>query len=92
MILYSIAGDEISVGELTQRGYFLGSNVSYNLKRMVEAGYLDQQRSPHDRRSVHVRLTDKGQEFWEILDGVFQRHVTLMGDADLADDSLAEVS
>jgi DNA-binding MarR family transcriptional regulator len=92
LILYSIAGDEISVGELTQRGYFLGSNVSYNLKRMVEAGYLDQQRSPHDRRSVHVRLTDKGQEFWEILDGVFQRHVTLMGDADLADDSLAEVS
>lgn len=91
LILYSIAGDEIGVGELTQRGYFLGSNVSYNLKRMVEAGYLEQQRSSHDRRSVHVRLTDKGLAFWEILDGMFQRHVALLAEADLPEDVLAGV-
>ena len=91
LILYSIAGNEISVGELTQRGYFLGSNVSYNLKKMVEAGYLEQQRSPHDRRSVHVRLTEKGTAFWETLDVVFQRHVALLDEVDLSEEGLADV-
>lgn len=91
LILYSIAGNEISVGELTQRGYFLGSNVSYNLKKMVEAGYLQQQRSPHDRRSVHVRLTEKGHEFWETLDEIFQRHVGLMDEAELKEETLAGI-
>lgn len=89
LILYSIAGHAISVGELTQRGYFLGSNVSYNLKKMAEAGYLKHQRSPHDRRSIQVRLTAKGQAFWETLDGVFQRHVALLGEADLHEQALA---
>lgn len=91
LILYSIAGDEISVGELTQRGYFLGSNVSYNLKRMAEAGYLEQQRSQHDRRSVRIRLTDKGQAFWEIMDGVFQRHVALLKETEMPEEALAGV-
>ena len=92
LILYSIAGNEISVGELTQRGYFLGSNVSYNLKKMAEAGYLVQQRSPHDRRSVHVLLTEKGKEFWEALDEIFKRHAELMDEVELREESLAEMS
>jgi DNA-binding MarR family transcriptional regulator len=50
----------MTVGELTLRGCYLGSNVSYNVKKMVENGYLAQQRSLHDRRSIHVRLTEKG--------------------------------
>ncbi|MCA8929487.1 MAG: winged helix DNA-binding protein [Alphaproteobacteria bacterium] len=91
LILYSIAGNEISVGELTQRGYFLGSNVSYNLKKMVEAGYLEQERSPHDRRSVRVRLTEKGHGFWETLDAVFQRHVGLLAEVELTGEGLAAV-
>tara|TARA_R110001592_G_scaffold341383_1_gene630333 strand:- start:98 stop:637 length:540 start_codon:yes stop_codon:yes gene_type:complete len=92
LILYSIAGNEISIGELTQRGYFLGSNVSYNLKKMVEAGYLEQERSTHDRRSVHVRLTKKGQTFWKILDGIFKRHVEMLEEAELQESALATVS
>jgi DNA-binding MarR family transcriptional regulator len=51
MILFNIGDDELTVGELTQRGYYLGSNVSYNVKKMVENGYLIQERSRHDRRS-----------------------------------------
>jgi DNA-binding MarR family transcriptional regulator len=50
----------MTVGELTTRGAYLGSNVSYNVKKMVENGYLVQERSAHDRRSIHVRLTKKG--------------------------------
>ena len=60
LILYNIGEDEMTVGELTARGYYLGSNVSYNVRKMVENGYLVQERSPHDRRSVRVRLPQKG--------------------------------
>ena len=60
LILYNIGQDELTVGELTARGYYLGSNVSYNLKKMVENGYLVQERSVHDRRSIRVKLSEKG--------------------------------
>jgi DNA-binding MarR family transcriptional regulator len=92
LILYSIAGDEISVGELTQRSYLLGSNVFYNLKKMAEAGYLDQQRAEHDRRSIHIRLTEKGEQFWQILHSMFERHAGLLHEAEIEEQSLANVS
>src|SRR5438105_7927942 len=57
MMLYNIGDAEMTVGELTLRGCYLGSNVSYNVKKMVENGYLAQERSLHDRRSSHVRPT-----------------------------------
>jgi len=60
LILHNIGTDEMTVGELTARGYYLGSNVSYNVKKMHENGYLVQERSPHDRRSVRVKLSEKG--------------------------------
>ncbi|MBV8651283.1 MAG: winged helix DNA-binding protein, partial [Alphaproteobacteria bacterium] len=59
LILYNIGDAEMTVGELTLRGCYLGSNVSYNVKKMVENGYLVQERSEHDRRSIHVRLSEK---------------------------------
>mgnify|MGYP001324890555 CR=1 FL=1 len=62
MILFNIGDDELTVGELTARGYYLGSNVSYNVKKMVENGYILQERSVHDKRSFRVRLSDKGIE------------------------------
>jgi len=60
LILYNIGVDEMTVGELMVRGYYLGSNVSYNVKKLVENNYLLQERSPHDKRSVRVKLSDKG--------------------------------
>src|SRR6202012_3639301 len=60
LILFNIGSAELTVGELTLRGCYLGSNVSYNVKKMVENGYLIQERSPHDRRSIRVRLSEKG--------------------------------
>src|SRR3954470_9073034 len=56
LILFNIGDAEMTVGELTLRGCYLGSNVSYNVKKMVENDYLVQERSEHDRRSIHVRL------------------------------------
>jgi DNA-binding MarR family transcriptional regulator len=64
---------------LTLRGCYLGSNVSYNVKKMVENGYLVQERSVHDRRSIHVRLTDKGRDLRDRLSVMHQRHVEMLG-------------
>lgn len=74
MILYNIGHDDMTVGELTLRGYYLGSNVSYNVKKMTENGYIEQTRSVHDKRSIRVKLTDKGKELYAILNDMFARH------------------
>lgn len=60
MILYNIGKGQLTVGEISNRGYYMGSNVSYNLKKMVENHYVSQQQSLHDRRSTRVRLSQKG--------------------------------
>lgn len=80
LILFNIGGEEVTVGELTQRGYYLGSNVSYNLKKMVENDYLTQERSPHDRRSVRIRLSEKGRALWVRLNDMFERHAEELAD------------
>jgi DNA-binding MarR family transcriptional regulator len=74
VMLFNLGDAEMTVGELTLRGCYLGSNVSYNLKKLVENGYVEQARSPHDRRSVHVRLTSKGCALRERLAQMHQRH------------------
>jgi DNA-binding MarR family transcriptional regulator len=75
LLLYNIGDAELTAGELTGRGYYLGSNVSYNLKKLVESGYINHQRSNTDRRSVRVRLTDKGQEISKVISTLYQRQL-----------------
>jgi DNA-binding MarR family transcriptional regulator len=75
LLLYNIGDKELTAGELRTRGYYLGSNVSYNLKKLVELGFLDHQRSRVDRRSVRIRLTAQGQEVRKIVDSLYQKHV-----------------
>jgi len=75
LLLYNIGDAELTAGELTSRGYYLGSNVSYNLKKLVDAGYIHHQRSKTDRRSVRVSLTDKGQEVCKVVNGLYQRQL-----------------
>src|SRR6202161_2311832 len=75
LLLYNIGDKDLTAGELRTRGYYLGSNVSYNLKKLVELGFLDHQRSRVDRRSVRIRLTTQGQEIRRIVDALYQEHV-----------------
>jgi len=75
LLLYNIGDKELTAGELRTRGYYLGSNVSYNLKKLVELGFLDHQRSRVDRRSVRIRLTPQGQEIRRVVDALYQKHV-----------------
>src|SRR5204862_3000591 len=75
LLLYNIGDKELTAGELRTRGYYLGSNVSYNLKKLVEMGFLDHQRSRVDRRSVRIKLTDKGRDVFAIVEALYQKHV-----------------
>ncbi|WP_371873624.1 transcriptional regulator LdtR [Agaricicola taiwanensis] len=75
LLLYNIGDAELTAGELRTRGYYLGSNVSYNLKKLVEMGFLHHQRSRMDRRSVRIRLTDKGAEVRDIVDQLYSKHI-----------------
>ena len=88
LILFNIGNEELTVGELTHRGYYLGSNVSYNVKKMVEHGYLIQERSPHDRRSFHVRCSEKGLEIFRRIDSLFERHSGRLNESNLSDEVL----
>jgi DNA-binding MarR family transcriptional regulator len=74
LLLYNIGDKELTAGELRTRGYYLGSNVSYNVKKLVEMGYLHHARSRIDRRSVRISLTDLGQDVHTIVSGVYEKH------------------
>ena len=91
MMLFNIGDAEMTVGELTLRGCYLGSNVSYNVKKMVEAGYLGQKRSVHDRRSIHVRLTEKGRALRDRLIDMHRRHIEMLGQTTITDSDLQGV-
>lgn len=75
LLLYNIGDAELTAGELTSRGYYLGSNVSYNLKKLVDSGYINHQRSTTDRRSVRLRLTEKGQEVCRVVNDLYHRQL-----------------
>jgi DNA-binding MarR family transcriptional regulator len=74
LLLFNIGENEVTAGELKTRGYYQGSNVSYNLKKLVETGYMHHQRCEIDRRSVRVRLTDKGCHVRDVVGALFARH------------------
>src|ERR1044072_2402096 len=62
LLLFNIGNSELTAGELRSRGYYLGSNVSYNLKKLVDLGFINHQGSRIDRRSVRISLTETGTE------------------------------
>jgi DNA-binding MarR family transcriptional regulator len=75
LLLYNIGDKELTAGELRTRGYYLGSNVSYNVKKLVETGYLHHARSRIDRRAVRISLTPKGKEVHQIVGALYEKHV-----------------
>jgi DNA-binding MarR family transcriptional regulator len=75
LLLFNIGNAELTAGELRSRGYYLGSNVSYNLKKLVDLGFINHQRSRVDRRSVRVSLTDKGGEIADVVGRLYERHI-----------------
>lgn len=89
LMVFHLGNKEMTIGDLMLHGCYLGSNVSYSVKKMVENGYIEQERSERDRRAVHVRLTQRGHALRARLIEMHQRHLTIllsrtaMSDADL---------
>jgi DNA-binding MarR family transcriptional regulator len=92
LILSNISNEQLTVGELTARGYYLGSNVSYNVKKLVENGYLNQERSPHDRRMTRVRVSEKGLELCERIDALYQTNSEQLASEVISEDQLASTN
>ncbi|SDE29118.1 helix-turn-helix domain-containing protein [Rhodospira trueperi] len=67
LLLFNIGEDDVVIRDLRDRGYYHGSNVSYNIKKLTEMGYLTQERSPHDRRATRLQLTDRGFEVRRVV-------------------------
>ncbi|PCI63085.1 MAG: MarR family transcriptional regulator [Kordiimonadales bacterium] len=92
LLLHNIGENEITAGELKTRGYYQGSNVSYNLKKLVEMGYLRHERAEHDGRAVRISLTDEGYKIRELMDNLYQRHLEeLMQDDLISHDNLKDL-
>lgn len=85
LLIFNIGQNEVTAGELKTRGYYQGSNVSYNLKKLVEMGYMHHERSERDRRSVRVRLTAQGREVRDQVAELFRRHAEGMEGRGLLD-------
>lgn len=93
LLLFNIGDHEVTAGELKSRGYYQGSNVSYNLKKLVDMGYMHHQRCEIDRRSVRVRLTDRGRDVRDVVTGLFCRHAdTLQEKGVLGPDGIDQVN
>ncbi|WP_321340101.1 MarR family winged helix-turn-helix transcriptional regulator [Breoghania sp.] len=75
LLLFNIGDSVLTAGELRSRGYYLGSNVSYNLKKLVDTGFINHERSRVDRRSVRVSLTEKGLEVANVVNDLYERHM-----------------
>jgi len=78
LLLFNIGDNEVTAGELRSRGYYQGSNVSYNLKKLVDMGFMHHQRCEIDRRSVRVRLTEKGRDVHKVVSELFQRQSEIL--------------
>jgi DNA-binding MarR family transcriptional regulator len=90
LLLFNVGENEVTAGELKSRGYYQGSNVSYNLKKLVELGYMHHQRSEIDRRSVRVRLTEKGRRVRGLIGDLFAKHARVLGKRGVIDADVME--
>jgi len=88
IMLFHIGDTELTMGELTSRGVYIGSNLAYNVKKMVESGYLTQEHSLYDRRVSYVCLTEKGRKLREELTMVHRRRIDLPPQGALSSDDL----
>lgn len=92
LLIYNIGGHEMTAGELKSRGYYQGSNVSYNLKKLVEMGYIDHQRAEHDRRAVRISLTEQGHKIRTMIDEMYLEQLDeLLSDGLLSPDEMTSL-
>lgn len=88
LILMNINENVVTIGEVLSRGYYTGSNASYNLRKMITNGYVNQTPSDYDKRAAYLKLTPKGSDLYDKLDAALQKHARAL---DVAFKNKAEV-
>ncbi|MBL8669330.1 MAG: MarR family transcriptional regulator [Alphaproteobacteria bacterium] len=83
LILYYLEGEQLTATDVMHRGYYLGSNVTYNLRKLADNGYIDIEKADHDRRCIRIQLTERGQEVARNLEAAFARHADGLRDMTL---------
>lgn len=78
LLIYNIGDEEWSAGELRSRGCYLGSNVSYNLKKLHELNYVESKKSAHDKRQIKLRLTDNGKAVRKRMEILFEKQANIV--------------
>ncbi len=91
LIIYNVGQNKMTVGEISNRGYYLGSNVTYNLKKLVENGYITQQQSIHDKRSSHVTLSEKGKEIFKMIENLIENHLKNLPQNQITEENLNDM-
>ena len=88
VLLANVGYDDIVIKELVERGYYQGSNVTYNMKKLVDGGYIKQERSPHDKRSVRIRLTPKSKEICDRVRAMEALNTEVLGESGIDETEL----
>ena len=73
LLIYEIGEGEAAASVLRARGAFAGTSLSYNVKKLQEGGYLVQTRSEDDKRTVTLRLTDRGLKVRQRVEKLFDK-------------------
>jgi DNA-binding MarR family transcriptional regulator len=96
LMLYNIADQELTISELRERDYYTGSNSSYNVKKLVDGGFLRYSKSRIDRRTVRISLGERGKEIHALVARAYGKHASTVeqlggiqsGDFDVVNRSL----
>jgi DNA-binding MarR family transcriptional regulator len=91
LLLANIGEEEIVIRDLVERGYYQGSNVSYNIKKLTDMGYMEQERSTHDKRSVRIKLTEKALKVVEKIRDLEEHNAGELAKQDIGDDDIDAV-
>ena len=78
LLIFNIGGEAVTAGELRSRGYYMGSNVSYNLKKLVKSGFINQETSKTDKRSNRLTVTPKGREICDMVNSLYNRQLEMV--------------
>ena len=79
LLIYEIGDAETPASALRARGAFAGTSLSYNVKKLQEGGYINQNRSTTDKRTVHLSLTERGKRVREQVTNLFEKQANALG-------------
>ena len=77
IIVYRIGNKSVPVGDLTSGWIYNGTNPSYNLKHLKQAGYVTTSRCSHDLRIIRVTLSEPGKDIARTISQLFERQSRL---------------